>query len=636
LLYRLEDVRVSFAGRLVLRGASLQHNPGEKLILLGRNGCGKTTLLKVIAGELEPESGAVERARGLEIVRLEQRVEAAPGVSVLDYCLSALPRVVEIELALAQLGARLGGGDRALIVEHHRLQEEFERLDGYRARPHAQAALEGLGIPAAMHARTLDSLSGGERTRVALARALLSPALLLLDEPTNHLDLLGVEFLAQELARRNGALLLVTHDRELVDRVGGEVLELHGGRLERFPAGYAHYRRERERRREQAQRAFDLQRAEIERQEGFIRRNIAGQNTRQAQARQKLLLRMDRLEAPEPDTGALRLRWPEAGRSGEMVLEVDDLAVGWERPVLQCVTLSVRRGDRLAIVGRNGAGKTTLLHTLAGRLPALSGRLRLGTGVVPAWYDQEQADIPSGVSVLDVLLSARPEWTPAEARGWAARFAFSGEAAEAVTDSLSGGERARLALARLIGLAPNLMLLDEPTNHLDLVTCEVLENALSEFPGALLLVSHDRRLIERVATGVLLLDGATAVGVNRVDEAFARLGLVPAPRRAAEDDSAAPRRSAVEEERRRLRRDAARARAKADTLAGDLEAAEQRLRDVETLLCEPEVFADGRRARELGREADALRAGLDTLLDAWGEAEESAEALAGRLAELEA
>jgi ATP-binding cassette subfamily F protein 3 len=635
LLYRLEDVRVSFAGRMVLRGASLQHNPGEKLILLGRNGCGKTTLLKVIAGELEPEGGAVERARGLEIARLEQRVEAGAGVSVLDYCLSALARVVEVEFALADLGARLGSGDEALIAEHHRLQEEFERLDGYRARPHAQTALEGLGIPAAMHSRTLDSLSGGERTRVALARALLSPALLLLDEPTNHLDLLGVEFLAQELARRNGALLLVTHDRELVDRVGGEVLELHGGRLERFPAGYARYRRERERRREHAQKAFDLQRAEIERQEEFIRRNIAGQNTRQAQARQKLLSRMDRLEAPEPDSGPLRLRWPEAGRSGEMVIEVNDLAVGWERPVLRGVTLSVRRGDRLAIVGRNGAGKTTLLHTLAGRLPALSGRLRLGTGVVPAWYDQEQADIPSGVSVLEVLLSARPEWTPAEARAWAARFAFSGEAAEAVTDSLSGGERARLALARLIALAPNLMLLDEPTNHLDLVTCEVLEQALSEFPGALLLVSHDRRLIERVATGVLLLDGASAVPVNRVDEAFARLGLVQAPGRTPEEEGATPRRSALEVERRRLRRDAARARVKADTLAGELEAAEQRLRDVEVLLCEPEVFADGRRARELGREADELRDDLEALLEAWGEAEEDAEALAQRLAELE-
>ncbi len=638
MLYRLESVELSFAGRKVLRGATFQHNPGEKLLLLGRNGCGKTTLLKLITGELEPERGAVLRARGFEAVTVEQRVSAPGDTPVLEYCLSALPRVVEVERALAALERRLDGGDREAIAQHHRLQEELERLDGYRVRPQAQAALLGLGIPEPMHGRTLATLSGGERTRVALARALLSRSpLLLLDEPTNHLDLVGVEFLAQELARRDGALLLVTHDRELVDRVGGEVLELHGGRLERYPAGYARYRRERGARREQARRAFELQRAEIERQEEFIRRNIAGQNTRQAQARQKLLDRMTRLEAPEPDLAALKLRWPRSGRSGQMVLEAGDLAVGWTDPVLRGVSFTLRRGERLAVVGRNGAGKSTLLHALAGRAPALAGRLRFGAGVVPAWYDQEQAEIPNGVSVLEVLLTVRPEWTPAEARAWAARFAFSGEAAEAATDSLSGGERARLALARLIALAPNLMLLDEPTNHLDLVTCEVLEEALAEFPGALLLVSHDRRLVEKVATGVLLLEGGSAVAVNRVEEAFARLGLVAPPRRgdAGDEPPAARRRSAEEEERRRLRRDAARGRERADALAAEMERSEGRLREIDELLCLREVFSDGGRARELAAEADALRASLEDQLDAWGEAEEDAEALEVRLVELE-
>ncbi len=637
MLYRLESVELAFGGREVLRGATFQHNPGEKLVLLGRNGCGKTTLLKVISGELEPERGAVLRARGFAAVTLEQRVSAPGRIPVLDFCLSARPRVIEVERELAGLEARLAGGDGAAIAEHHRLQEEFERLDGYRLRPRAQAALLGLGVPEAMHPRPLASLSGGERTRVALARALLADApLLLLDEPTNHLDLLGVEFLAQELARRDGSLLLVTHDRELVDRVGGGILELHGGRLERFPAGYARYRRERAQRREQAHKAYALQRAEIERQEEFIRRNIAGQNTRQAQARQKLLARMDRLEPPEPDLPPLALRWPESGRSGRMVMESEGLTVGWNEPVVRDLSLTLRRGARLALVGRNGAGKTTILHTLAGRLPALAGRLRFGTGVVPAWYDQEQAEIPAGVSVLDAVLAVRPEWTPAEARGWAARFAFSGEAADALTDSLSGGERARLALARLIALAPNLMLLDEPTNHLDLVTCEVLEQALADFPGALLLVSHDRRLVERVATGVLLLADSTATPVNRVDEAFARLGLTPRRERADEGEAPSRRRSAEEEERRRLRRDAGRARERADALAAELETSERRLREIEELLCSREVFSNASRAREFGGEAAALRAGLEERLEAWGEAEEDAEALALRLAELEA
>ena len=635
MLYRLEDVRLSFAGREVLRGVSLQHNPGERLVMLGRNGCGKTSLLRIIAGELDPGGGVVERARNLTIARLEQRLEAAPGTLVLDHCLSAFARLVEVERALAGLAPRLATGEAGAAAEYHELQEEFERLDGYRARPRAQAALLGLGIPAEMHERPLETLSGGERTRVALARALLAPSpLLLLDEPTNHLDLLGVEFLARALAERKEGLLIVTHDRELVDRIGGEILELHGGRLERYPAGYARYRREREARREQARRAFELQHAEVLRQEEFIRRNIAGQNTRQAQARQKLLDRMERLEPPEPDLPPVKLRWGAAGRSGERVLDVEGLAVGWDRPLLRELSFGLRRGERCAIVGRNGAGKSTLLQTLSGRQPALGGTIRFGAGVVPGWYDQEQTEVPAAMSVLEVLLAACPAWTPAEARAWAGRFAFSGEAAEAATDSLSGGERARLALARLLALAPNFMLLDEPTNHLDLATCEVLEEALTGFPGAVLLVSHDRRLVEKVATGVLLLEGSTAVPVNTVADAFARLGLAAAPQREEAGTTRSARRSAAEEERRRLRRDAARAREAADALAAELETAEKRLRELEETLCRPEVFADQPRVVQLSREAGDARAALDTLSSRWIEAEELAEGLAERLADL--
>jgi len=636
LLYRLEGIEVSFAGHQVLRGVTLQHNPGEKLILLGRNGSGKTTLLRAIAGELQPDAGRVERASGFAAARLEQHLEAPPGTTVLDHCLAALPRLLEVERELALLAPRLGNEEAALVAQHHRLQEEYERLDGYRARPRARAALAALGIPEEMHGRTLESLSGGERTRVALAGALLSPAsLLLLDEPTNHLDLVGAEYLAQELARRAGALLLVTHDRELVDRVGGEILELHGGRLGRFPAGYARYRRERERRRDQSRRAYELQRREIARQEEFIRRNMAGQNTRQAQARQNLLDRVTRLEPPEPDLPPFRLRWPEIGRSGERVLEAEGLALGWGAAILRGISLSLRRGERLAVIGRNGAGKTTLLRTLAGRLPALAGALRFGAGVVPAAYDQDQADVPRGTTPLAALLEVRPDWTPAEARGWAARFGFSGEAAEGGTDSLSGGELARLALARLIALGPNLMLLDEPTNHLDAAACEVLEEALTGFPGAVLLVSHDRRLVERVATGVVLLEGETARPVNRVDEAFASLGIVPTVRRSEPERQGAPRRSALAEERRRLRRDSARARARADELTGLVERSEARLAEVEALLCEREVFTDPVRARELAAEAEGLRARREELAEEWVSAEEDAEALEERLAELE-
>jgi ATP-binding cassette, subfamily F, member 3 len=630
-LYRLDDVKVAFAAREVLRGVSFQHNPGEKLVLLGRNGCGKTTLLKVLMGQQEVESGAVERARDLEIACLEQILSAPPSTRVLDYCLEAFGRLLEVEAELQALQEHPDGELAAGRI--HELHDELEKLDAYRARPRARMALEGLGVRPELHERTLGTLSGGERTRVALARALLSSAtLLLLDEPTNHLDLVGVEYLARELAGRSGALLLVTHDRDLIDRVGGEILELIGGRVERYGGGYARYRRERDARREQQKKAYELQRAEIERQEEFIRRNIAGQNTRQAQARIKLLEKLDRLEPPEPDLPAVRLRWPAVGRSGDRALEAESLTFGWgQTPLVRAASFLVRRGERLAVVGRNGSGKTTLLATLAGRLPALGGAMRFGAGIAPAWYDQDHAEIPLGMSVLDALLLARPDWTPAEGRGWAGRFGFSGDAADADTGTLSGGERARLSLARLLAIGSNLLILDEPTNHLDMVTCEVLEQALLEFPGALVLVSHDRRLVERVATQVLLLEQGGAVALNTVTEAFERLGLAAATTRPAEEGPKGPRRSALEEERRKVRREADKARALADTLAAELDATESRLRDVESEQCLPEAYTDAARSRELIALAEELRQRADDLMERWTEAEERAEQLAERL-----
>jgi ATP-binding cassette, subfamily F, member 3 len=635
-LYRLDHVRVAFGPREVLADVSLQHNPGEKLVLVGRNGSGKTTILNVVGGEQEVESGRVERASAVEIGRVEQLLGSGGDLAVRDFCLRAFPRLVEVEAELSALEVALHGGSEEAAHRYHELHDEYDHLDGYRARPRVAAALEAVGLGPAFHDRIVETLSGGERTRVALVRALLSRSpLLLLDEPTNHLDLLGVEFLCRELAAREGAVLVVTHDRELIDRIGGEILELHGGRLERYSGGYARYRRERAARREQQRKAYELQRAEIERQQEFIRRNIAGQNTKQAQSRQKLLDRIERLPAPEPDLGTVRLRWPHLGRSGERVLECEDLAVGWDRPLLAGVTLTLRRNERLAVVGRNGSGKTTLLTTLAGKQAALGGRIRFGSGVVPGAYDQDHAEVPERVTVLAAVMAVRPDWTPAEGRAWAGRFGFSGTRADALTDTLSGGERARLALARLIAQGPNLLLLDEPTNHLDMPTCEALEEALTDYPGAVVLVSHDRRLVEQIATEVLLLDGGRAEPVNRVDEAFARIGL-PSGKATpkGEQRSATPRRSAIEEERRRLRRDAARARELLAGLAADLERAEARLREIDELLCDRAVYSDHVQAAALAREGEELRQNRDDAMEAWVEAEDDAAALEARLAEL--
>ncbi len=636
MLYRLEGVRVSFGEREVLRGVSLQHDYGEKVVLLGRNGSGKTTLLRLIAGELEPDDGVVERSRALRVARVEQHLASAAASGALEYCLGAFEGLLGIEREIAGLEGDLGRGGDAVVARLEELHEAYERCDGYRARPRAEAALAALGIPRELFNRPLADLSGGERTRVALARALLSPAsLLLLDEPTNHLDLLGVDFLAEELARRDGAVLLVTHDRQLVDRLGGAVLELHGGRIERYSPGYDRYRREREARRAHARKAWELQRAEILRQEEFIRRNIAGQNTRQAQARQKLLAKMERLEPPDADAPAVKLRWPASSRSGDRVLEVNDLTAGYGRPLVAGVSFVLRRGERLALVGRNGSGKSTLLKTIVGSLPALGGSIRFGAAVVPGVYDQESAESGGEASVLDSLLHCRPDWAPADARAWAGRFGFSGEAAEAPPHTMSGGERARATLARLLAQAPNLLVLDEPTNHLDMPTCEALEESLTEYPGAVILVSHDRRLLSRVSTTALLLEGGRARPCQSVGEAFERFGLAPEKRAEPVREGAAPaRRSQLEQERRRVRRDAAHARQRADALAAELHAGQERVAAIEALLCDREVYTDPQRASALVAEAATLRSHLSQLLEAWTEAEEDAEALESSLAHL--
>lgn len=629
MLYRLEGVKVSFGGREVLRGVSLQQEVGEKLALLGRNGSGKTTLLRIIGGGIEPEDGVVERSRTLTLSSVEQHLAYAATVGVLEFCLDAFPGLLAIEREIAGLEGLPRRDGEAAAARLHELHEALERCDGYRARPRAEAALAALGIGREFLGRPVGGLSGGERTRVALARVLLSPAsLLLLDEPTNHLDLLGVDFLAEELARRDGAVLLVTHDRQLVDRLGGAILEIHGGRLERYSPGYERYRHERRARREQARKAWELQRAEILRQEEFIRRNIAGQNTRQAQARQKLLAKVERLEPPETDAPAVRLRWPDAGRSGDRVLEVADLGVGWGEPLVTGVSFVLRRGERLAVVGRNGTGKSTLLRTIVGSALALGGSIRFGAAVVPGVYDQESAETGVDASVLEMLLGCRPDWAPADARAWAGRFGFSGEAAEAPPHTMSGGERARATLARLLAQAPNLLVLDEPTNHLDIPTCEALDEALVEYPGAVLLVSHDRRLLSRVATSALLLERGGARPCQSVAEAFERLGLSAEKGAVPAREGPPPaRRSRLEEERRRVKRDAARARQRADTLAAELQAAEQRLAEIEALLCDREVYSDSQRTAALAAEAEALRAHLEEMLDAWTDAEEDAEAL---------
>ena len=641
MLYRLEGIRVRLGGSVVLDDLDFQHNPGEHLALVGRNGSGKTTLLRLLAGELEPDAGRVRFAKEIRVVRLEQHFTAPPGTTVLAHALGAFEHLHELEAELGRTTEALAErpDDEALLERFQALHDALEASGLYRTEAQARTMLSAFGLGGPYLERPVEALSGGQRTRLALVRALLSPGdLLLLDEPTNHLDLFGAAALAGILREYPGALLVATHDRALIDRIAHRVVEVEGGRLRRWPAGYEAYREAKAQAVAADIRAWERQQEQIRKTETFIRKNIAGQKTRQAQARRKALERLERLERPAAAEPPPAFVWREVARSGDVVLAAERLVAGYGGvPVVRAEGLALRRGDRVAVIGANGQGKTTLLRTLAGKLPPVEGRVTVGHGVTWGWYDQELADLPATGTVLDALWAVQPRWNPQELRAWLARFGFSGEDAELELPGLSGGERGRLTLARILAAGPNLLFLDEPTNHLDLPTCEALEQALAAFPGTLLVVSHDRRLLERVATRVLLVAGGTVEEHRDVASAMAAAdgGRPEARERTAPAPRAGSRRSPLAEEARKLRRDVERLRRRVGELEADIEARQRAVTEGEEAMADRQVWSDPARLREVQESVRAAREALPGLEEAWAEAAEDLEALEARLAEIE-
>ncbi len=639
MLYRLSGARVRLGGREILAGADFQHNPGEHLALVGPNGAGKTTLIRLLMGELELEAGRLERARGLRVTHLPQHVTAPAGTTALEYAMGAFARIAELERELDAVAERLGErpDDEALLDRFNVLQTTLEAYDPYRAEARVLTALAAFGLGGDLARRPMDELSGGQRIRLALARVLLEPAdLLLLDEPTNHLDLFGAQALIQLLRERRGAFLVASHDRHLIDAVAETVVELERGRLRRWPGGYEKYRRAKAQAEETERRAWRRQQEHISKTETFIRRNLAGQKTRQAQARRKELDRLERLERPVSEERGAAFIWGEVSRTGDVTVVAEGLSVGYGTPVVSGVDFVLHRGDHLGVLGANGSGKTTLLKTLAGRISALAGRVRLGHGVVPAWYDQELADLPPSGTVLDALWEVHPRWSPGQVRSWAARFGFSGDAVEVDVAALSGGEKGRLALARILAQNPNFLFLDEPTNHLDLPTCEALESALEAYPGTLVLVSHDRRLLERAAGRFLLLADGRAVETASVEEALGLAGVVAVKKPPAAGHTAARRRSPLAEEERRLRADLERLRGELARTEEEIDRRHRTIAEGQEAMADRTVWSDPGRLKAVQAELSSARDGLDELEERWAETAEDVESLEARLTEIRA
>jgi ATP-binding cassette subfamily F protein 3 len=577
-MIRLEDAHFSFGGKPILDGATVLVPDGARAGLLGRNGAGKTTILRLILGDLELASGSLHLARDRRVAFLPQEPDLPAGETILRHVLESHPVLRDMEDDLLRLEERMESEtdperlDR--MVERHRaLCREFEASGGHDLEARVAGILEGLGFARSDLLREIGPLSPGEKNRVALAKVLLADAdLYLLDEPTNHLDFEMVEwferFLADIPAGASGArptALVASHDRYFLNRFAGTILELREGRLFSYRGNYDDFAVQRAEEVERLEKEYRLEQAEIAHELEFIRRNFAGQKARQAKSREKKLARLEPVERPRREAAGPRIRFGETAPAGDHVLRLRDVDCGHGgAAILRGATLELERGERVAILGPNGSGKTTLLRTIAGVLQPLRGAVEPGPRTVIGYLEQEAARAGSEKTVFEEVHDIMPRWTNQEVRDLLAAFAFRGEEIHARTASLSGGERARVALIRLILSGANLLLLDEPTNHLDVYARAALEEGLGDYRGTILFVSHDRYFVERVAGRVLAIEdgrlrerpgyeeyaaAAAEARSRRTAEAACSTSRAAerGPRRAKAGDAASRSRSAEEE-----------------------------------------------------------------------------------------
>jgi ATP-binding cassette subfamily F protein 3 len=632
----LEAVSKSYGGRPVLAGVTLRVGHGERVGLVGDNGAGKTTLCRIAAGAEPPDAGRVHLDRGATVGYLPQETRGEAERSVLAEALSGHEALWRLEGALEDLARAMArpDPDPALIERYGEVQHRFESMGGYRLEVRAKVILGGLGFrPEEMH-RPLREFSGGWRTRAALARLLLvHPALLLLDEPTNHLDLASLEWLEGFLAAYDGAVVIVSHDRYFLNRVVTVVAELAGGGVTVYPGGYDDFLVEREARRRLLEARARNQARQVGEIERFIERfRYKATKARQVQSRVKMLERLERIDVG-PAARPIRVEFPPPPRAGRAVARLSGIHKAYgDRVVYVGVDLTIERGERVALVGPNGAGKSTLLKILAGVLPFERGERVLGPHVAVHYYAQHQLDALAPTrTALEELAEAAPELPVSRLRALLGRFLLGGDAADRRVAVLSGGEKARVALARMLVRPAALLCLDEPTNHLDLASKEVLEAALAAFAGTIVFISHDRYFINRLATRVVEVGaGRLASFLGNYDDHLARAAAaapraVRGPARLASPPPARGPRSPD----RLLTREVKALRARLGALEAEIATLEARLAETGQALADPIVYRDGARARDLAVSRQETEEQVAWLMKEWEELSERLAAMVG-------
>jgi ATP-binding cassette subfamily F protein 3 len=615
-LIRVEHLVKTFAGVPVLQDVSWQIEAGHNIGLIGTNGSGKSTLLNILSGVMSADSGTVERARGLRLGYLSQEMTVEGDRTLSEEVREAFRPLLDMQAEMTTLEARLARSASSAtdLQRYGTLLEEFNAREGYTIAARVEATLLGLGFrPTDLHT-PVQHLSGGQKNMAALARVLLQePDLLLLDEPSNHLDIAATEWLEGVLPAYRGTVIVISHDRYFLDRVVDEIMELDQHRLQRYVGNYSAYVTARAARLEQQRKAYEQQQGEIRRQEEFIRRNMAGQNTKQAQSRQKALERLERLEKPATDNQRLQLRFTTHQRESHEVIVGRQVWKSYgARTVLRGLSCTIYRGEKIGLMGPNGAGKSTFLRLLMGHETPDQGTLRLGQNVSVAYYDQEMRHLHPQNTILDEVWQVEPWKSVGDLRAYLGRFLFSGDEVFQTVGTLSGGEKSRVALAKLMLSTANLLVLDEPTNHLDIPAREVLEQALATYPGTLLIVSHDRYFLNRIISRLLYLrDGTCTSYAGNYADYQAHLSaqaVAPQPAPGVKKTVQPSVRPRVRPARRR----------KPGVIEQEIQCLEAEVAALQTAI-EAHDSADWQRLAELSTQQGTLAARLERLLKEWEE-----------------
>jgi len=640
ILLQVNQLSKYFGADIILSNIKLEVQTQDRIALVGRNGAGKSTLLKMIAGHLSYDSGEIIKPKNIEIGYLAQNTGLESTLSIWDEMLTVFANLQKQEVELRKLEQLMSDSEtiakpakfEKVLKEYDRLQFDFKENGGYQYEADIRSVLHGLNFGSFDYSTKISSLSGGQKTRLALAKLLLTtPDILILDEPTNHLDIETLSWLEQYLQSYNGAVLIVSHDRYFLDKVVTQVYEISRHHIQRFAGNYSNYLTQKAENYERDMKLFEKQQDEIAKLESFIQKNLArASTTKRAQSRRKKLDRMEKVDRPDGNEKSANFGFSIAKQTGNDVLKVKDVTIGYdEKIVSENINFHINRGDSIALVGPNGVGKSTLLKTIINKIPKFNGSISFGSNVMIGYYDQEQAELSSNKRVLNELWDDFPLKNEKEIRTVLGNFLFSGDDVLKTVNSLSGGEKARLALAKLMMEQSNVLILDEPTNHLDLDSKEVLENALIDYPGTILFVSHDRYFINRIATKVIELqrEGSTEflgdydyyLEKKLEQEELLELSKITNGNKAAAAETDKNNyqldKEAKKIERQRLRR--------IEEIEKLIEELEQQVAKQEELLCDPEVFQDHEKVYSLNIEIQSYKNQMEELMEEWTELSDS-------------